>query len=202
MTLSGLVLAGGRSRRMGADKALLVVDGERLVDRAARVLAGVCDEVMVAAGPLRPLDVPETRPVADAQEGGGPLSGLVGGLRAARNDLVAVLAVDHLDADPAVLRALAAVWQGEAAVVPEVDGRLQPLHAVWARHAAGPLQERLAGGDRSLLGAVAALDVRVAGRDVWAALDPSGRFAGNANAPADLPRPTPGSGRAGTRSGP
>lgn len=186
MILSGLVLAGGRSRRLGIDKALLVMDGLRLVDRAVAVLTEICDDVMVAPGPRRPLPILGTRQVADAVADAGPLGGLVGGLEAATHELVAVLAVDHPDADPAVLSALAAASDGEDVVVPEVDGQLQPLHAVWARAAAHRLRARLEGPDVSLHGALAVLDVRIAGRDVWGATGADGKFARNLNEPGDF----------------
>lgn len=186
MSLSGLVLAGGRSRRLGIDKALLVADGLRLVDRAVAVLTEICDDVMVAPGPRRPLPILGTRQVADAVADTGPLGGLVGGLEAAAHELVAVLAVDHPNADPAVLSALAAAWDGEDVVVPEVDGRLQPLHAVWARASAPRLRARLEGSDLSLHGALALLDVRVAGRHVWGRADADGSFSRNLNDPGDL----------------
>lgn len=184
--LSGLVLAGGQSRRMGTDKAVMVRDGERLVDRAVRELTTVCDEVLLAPGQHRALHVLGTRPVADAEAGVGPLGGLIGGLEAAGNPLVAVLAVDHPDASAEVLVALAAVWDGEAAVVPEVDGQVQPLHAVWSREAAADLRRLLAAGDRSLRQVFGALDTRIAGPEVWGGIDPDGSFARNVNWPEDL----------------
>lgn len=171
---------------MGTDKALIVVDGARLVDRAVERLSAICDDVMLAAGAHRPLRVLGTTPIDDAEAGVGPLGGLIAGLEAARNQLVAVLAVDHPDASAEVLEALAAVWDGEAAVIPEVSGRVQPLHAVWSRDAAGDLRRLLATGDRSLRQVFGALETRVAGPEVWGRIDPDGAFARNVNRPEDL----------------
>lgn len=171
---------------MGLDKALLVMDGERLVDRAVRKLAGICDELLLAPGPHRPLRIVGVREVEDAEPGVGPLGGLIGGLEAASHELVAVLAVDHTEADPRVLTALADAWSGEAAVVPEVDGRVQPLHAVWARSAATDLRRLLVGGDRSLRQVFGHLDIRIAGPETWGEADPTGQFARNVNRPEDL----------------
>lgn len=185
--LSGILLAGGRGRRMGRDKALLEIEGEPLALRALRVLEDACDDVVVASGDGRRLAALGRRQVADPMPGAGPLAGLVAGLEAARHDLAAVLAVDLVAADAGVLRALARAWEGEAAVVPVVDGRAQPLHAVWARAAAPALRRRLETGERSVTGAVTALAARLAGPEVWGAADPQGRFATNVNAPADLP---------------
>ncbi|HVM12937.1 MAG TPA: molybdenum cofactor guanylyltransferase [Egibacteraceae bacterium] len=183
--LSGLVLAGGASRRMGTDKALLEVAGETLAARAVRSLRTVCLEVIVASGDGSRLPVGD-RQVADALADAGPLAGLVAGLDAAAHDLVAVTAVDLPFANPALLALLARLHQGEPAVVPRVDGRLQPLHAVYARSAADRLRALLAAGERSVTAAVRALDPRVAETDEWAPADPTGRFAWNVNRPQDL----------------
>lgn len=186
--LSGVLLAGGASRRMGRDKAWVQLGGEALAVRGLRVLDDVCDDVVVASGDGCRLGALGRTQVADAGEGRGPLAGIVAGLAAARHDLVAVLAVDLPGADAAVLRRLADVWRGEAAVVPCVRGRLEVLHGVWARAACGALRERLAGGQPAVVAAARALGVRAAGREVWGDLDADGAFAGNVNHPEDLRR--------------
>jgi molybdenum cofactor guanylyltransferase len=176
--VSGVLLAGGGSRRMGFDKAAA------FGPRAAAVLAEVCDDVVVASGDgqrLAWLGLPQ---VADAVADAGPLGGLVAGLEAARHDPVAVLAVDMPDASPAVLCRLAEAWTGEPAVIPVVDGRVQPLHAVWSKTAATELRARLAEGQRSVTDAARAVGARLVGEDVWGPADAG--FARNVNAPDDL----------------
>jgi len=182
--LTGLLLAGGAGRRMGRDKAHAVVGGVTLVDRALTVLWSVCEDVLVAPGE-RPLGR-GVEEVADARPGAGPLGGLVAGLERARTPLVAVLAVDLPLASGPVLRALAAAWDGEDAVMPVVDGRREPLHAVWASAAAPALRVALERGDLALHRAAAGLRVRSAGREVWG--DAAGRsaFWHNVNTPRDL----------------
>ncbi|HWD09331.1 MAG TPA: molybdenum cofactor guanylyltransferase, partial [Actinomycetota bacterium] len=112
LVLSGVILAGGGSRRMGRDKAVLVYEGEPLVVRVARRLASVCDDVVVASGDGARLgDLgPGLAQVADALAGAGPLAGIVAGLEAARQALVAVVAVDMPDLDTALLSDLASRW--------------------------------------------------------------------------------------------
>lgn len=178
--LTGLVLAGGASRRMGTDKALLVVDGERLADRAVRVLSTVCERVVVASGERRLAGL-AVEQLADALPGAGPLGGLVAGLEAARTPLVAVLAVDLPDAAPEVFTDLAQRWRGEPALVPVVGGRPQALHAVWAASAAVALRTRLAGG---ALGVIAACEA-VGGQLLDGSWPPG--LARNLNRPEDLP---------------
>ncbi len=166
---------------MGGDKATLRLHGERLVDRAVRVLQACCAQVLVASGDgqrLSSLDVPQ---IADAVPDAGPLGGLVAGLEAAAHDLVAVVAVDMPEADAGVLRRLADRWDGRAAaVVPRTGGRLQPLHAVWAKAAAPDLRALLDHGERSVTAAAERLGALVVDADGW------GPFARNVNRPEDL----------------
>lgn len=185
--MTGLVLAGGRSIRMGVDKARLVLGRQTLTARVVSVLEHVCDDVLVASGDGRRLDDLGVAQVADAVADAGPLGGLVAGLEAARHELVAVVAVDLPYASAAVLELLAERWSGQPAVVPLAGCRLQPLHAVYARAAAAPpLRRMLAEGRRSVTGAVRSLDPRVVAPHEWASADPAGRFALNLNRPEDL----------------
>ena len=175
--ITGVVLAGGRSSRMGNDKALLLRDGMRLVDGAVSVLSAFCDDVVVASGArqIADLSVPQVPdPIAHA----GPLGGIVAGLATARGSLVAVLAVDLPDASAAVFTALIDRAEGEAAVIPVVDGRPQPLHAIWSVRALPALRDLLSRGERR---------VQEAAEVVGAAFVPmEGNFARNVNRPLDL----------------
>jgi molybdenum cofactor guanylyltransferase len=178
--LTGLVLAGGKSTRMGTDKATLRLHGERLIDRAVWVLQACCAEVLVASGDgvrLTGLSVPQ---IPDAVPDAGPLGGLVAGLDAAAHRLVAVVAVDMPNADARVLKRLADSWGGQAAVVPRMNRRIQPLHAIWAKAAARDLRVFLDHGGRAVAAAVERCGALIIDADGW------GPFAWNVNRPEDL----------------
>jgi molybdopterin-guanine dinucleotide biosynthesis protein A len=184
--LAGLVLAGGRSSRMGRDKALLPVGGQPLLVSAVRFLRAFCAPVLIAGGSadrtaalLRLPGLGRADGVADqGEDGAGPLAGLTAGLERAPAGLVAVLAVDLPAPSRPVLELLADRWAGEVAVVPEVGGRLEPLHAVWSTTAAAPLRERLVAGRRSVTQAAQVLGARIVPLE--------GGFARNLNRPEDL----------------
>lgn len=183
--MTGLVLAGGRSRRMGRDKALIEVAGDALVLRVGRVLEEICDRVLVASGEADRYGIAWEQ-VADVSPDTGPLAGILAGLEAADTDLVAVVAVDMPYANARVLRLLADRWMGEAAVVPLVDERIQPLHGVYATDAAPAFRRLVEAGKRSVVPALSELGARVVGEEVWGEVDPEGRFARNVNRPEDL----------------
>jgi len=171
---------------MGRDKALLVHDGIRMIDRVHARLSQVADPVLFAPGEigrLGPLPGPE---VADAVPGAGPLGAIAAGLAASPHELIAVAAVDMPWASGAVFGLLAELWSGEEAVVPvDVDGP-QVLHALYARRSLAAFTEALDRSARGLRALLDDLDVRYVTPERWAAADPSGRFAANINRPEDL----------------
>jgi molybdopterin-guanine dinucleotide biosynthesis protein A len=189
--MSGLILAGGQSLRMGQDKATLVFDGEPLLARVARLLGHACDEILVASGDGTRLEAFGLPQVADVVPDAGPLGGLVAGLERATNPLVAAVAVDMPFVSAPLLRALAHLWTVEDAIVPVTDRGPEPLHAVYARAAAVPLRRRLDDGVFALRRALATLRMRFVDEPVWREADPSGGFARNLNAPADLGETAP-----------
>ena len=176
--LTGVVLAGGRSSRMGSDKALLRVGGRRLIDLAVDALTPLCGEVLVAAGPRVVADL-TVRQIHDAGDR-GPLAGIVAALGEVSTDLAVVVAVDMPAVDVTLLADLARRWNGEPAVMPSAGGRLQPLHAVYATAALARLQDCLQAGIRSPARALVDLGALIVDVDDDA-------FARNLNLPSDLP---------------
>jgi molybdenum cofactor guanylyltransferase len=143
--VSVLILAGGRSRRMGQDKAWLDLNGQPLVARVAERVLPLADEVIFSTGEpdrfteLRhSLGVP-VQVVGDEHPGAGPLAGIEAGLRAAHNDLVLVLATDMPFVSRPLLCYMRSLAAGYDAVVPLLPhpqtGRpmREPLHAFYRR---------------------------------------------------------------------
>jgi molybdenum cofactor guanylyltransferase len=157
-TVAGLLLTGGASRRMGTDKALLEVDGLRLVDRAAALLAAVTDPV-VEVGPGWS-DLPAVR---EDPPGSGPLAAVSAGAaalrRAGHDGPVVVLAVDMPRVSVELLRLLAERG-GPATAVPRADGHPQPLCARYGPDALAAVDRLLAAGGRSLRALLEAMDAR------------------------------------------
>jgi len=134
---SALLIAGGRSERLGQPKQSLEIDGETLAARTAGVLAQVARPVTVVGPPgERPDWVPAGCDwVGDPLPHGGPLVGLAAGLAAVRGELVAVAPCDLPLLVPATYRALRRIAvDGDAAVA--TWEQPQPLVAVYWREAA------------------------------------------------------------------
>jgi molybdopterin-guanine dinucleotide biosynthesis protein A len=151
--VAGILLAGGRSQRMGRDKASLPWHGSTLARRAAGLLARCCEPpVIVVCAPDQELPLlPDwVDVVRDPEPGLGPLAGLAVGLAAAgpRAEIAAVCAVDAPLAHPAVLAALLGALGTSPAVVPLSDGLPQPLFAVYRTELAFLAAALVADGER------------------------------------------------------
>jgi molybdopterin-guanine dinucleotide biosynthesis protein A len=191
----GVVLAGGDSRRMGRDKALLTLGegGETLAAGAARRLAAVCAEVAVADRERG--TVPGLPSLADGP-GRGPAAGLLGAARRWPGRPLLALACD-LPAVPIPLLVLLRDLMGPPGesvadwVVPRWSGGLEPLCALWGPAALAALAERVERGLYALhpLSGEAGLSVRyLEGDRLTAAGRPEEMFR-NVNSPDDLPSP-------------
>ena len=146
--LTGVLLVGGASRRYGSPKALAELDGETLAERAWRLLGEACDE-RFAVGRGIGLPFPT---LPDAVFGGGPLGGIVAGLRAASHEVVVVIPVDMPLLTVDSLHTLADACRDVA--VPQTG----PLPGAYAKRALPELERALDHGDFALRHVVAGLD--------------------------------------------
>lgn len=198
--LSVLILAGGRSRRMGRDKIWLELDGIPLIERLVRRVLPLADELLfstnagerfMALGATLPMP---TRVVADRFPGAGPLAGLHAGLSDARHDLVLALAADLPFVNPDLIRHLIGLAEGFDAVVPQTadatTGALQwePLHALYRRTCLPVIEAHLTAGDRQMICFFDEVRVRAVGPDELRRFDPELLSFFNINTPEDWAR--------------
>ena len=188
--LSGAVLLGGASSRMGRDKAALAVAGVAGATRIALALDALCDEVLLVGG-TPPADA-KGRAVADPEGPRCALRGLVAALEAARGERVLVVATDLPLVTDAFLRGLAAAAGADAdadAVVPRPVPKAQPLCAVYHRlPVLARARKQLAAGELALHGLLDTLRVTWIEGERLRALDPAGTALLNVNTPEDLVR--------------
>lgn len=181
----GFVLAGGQSRRMGRDKALLPWGGATLLEHALARLRPLCDEVFVLCGPgarYAELGAPLLLdPVADQ----GPLAGLLAGLERLDQRPGLFLAVDVPRVPTELLASLLSAVAGHAAAVPVLEGGPEPLVAAYSRACLEPARRRFAAGERRLTCFWPDVDVHRLGPDELVRFGPPERVFANWNAPGD-----------------
>ncbi len=136
MTFSTVILAGGRSSRMGRDKAFLEVDGRPLLARQIElVLEAGAQEVFISGRPEVNYAAFGCRLLNDRVLDAGPLGGIESALAAAPTPLVLILAVDmpHMNAE--LLRRLASHCSDRTGAIPRVEGNIEPLAAFYPKAA-------------------------------------------------------------------
>lgn len=151
--LSGVVLCGGRSRRMGRDKARVELGGASLLERAVEALDPICSRVFLATGAEPRYEELGRDVVLDGAPDAGPLAGLVAALEACRTEWLAVVACDMPGAGPELFGELLAMARdgGHDLVVAESRAGTEPLLAIYHRRCASAARRALDAGHRRLV---------------------------------------------------
>ena len=189
---SGVILAGGLSRRLGRDKALVSISDQPLIQRVIERVEQLSQEiVVVVADQNRAADLPlaqEHRVVLDCYPGTGSLGGIFSGVDAASNGWTLVVACDMPFLNLALLRRMMALTEDADAVVPLVDGRPEPTHALYSKACLPFIEPRLISVDLKISGFYDEVRVRYLSEEDVAALDPEFLSFFNVNTPEDLDR--------------
>jgi molybdopterin-guanine dinucleotide biosynthesis protein A len=140
------ILAGGKSTRMGTDKAFVILDGQTLLSRAMDLARSVTSEIRIVGDPAKFAAFAPT--VKDVFPNCGPLGGIHAALRSSQTELNLILAVDVPFVSPALLQYLIQRARNHAATVtvPQVDRLYQPLCAIYRRAFAEHAEKALAEG--------------------------------------------------------
>lgn len=196
---SGIILAGGRSRRLGEDKRALRLWGDHaptLLEHTCAVLAPLCAELIVVLNDPEAWSGLPAKLVRDSLPDGGALGGLYSGLLAAQHERCLVVGADmpFLNAD--LLRAMLAYPLTYQALVPRRlkagttrnQSAFEPLHAIYRRDCQILLGELLRRGERRMAAFIEQLDAVFIEDDVLTRYDPHGHAFLNINTPDDLRR--------------
>jgi len=191
-TITGVVLAGGRSRRLGRDKLVERVAGEPLVARVVTRLSDVAVEIIAVVADERAgsaLGLPTAvRVVADAYPGKGSLGGIYTGVAASANPWTFIAAGDMPFLSLPLLRHMTTIRDGCDVVVPVVDGRPEPTHALYAKACLEPMQRRLQLEKLKITGFFPDVRVREVPEDEVRRYDPNLLSFFNINTQEDLER--------------
>ena len=196
--ISGIVLAGGMSRRLGRDKAVEPVGGEPLIMRVLHRLSEVTDQTVVVVNEIGrasalPLNEASTKRTldtvaVDAYPGKGSLGGIFTGLSASDADWGLVVACDMPFLNVELFRRMLSVRDGSDAVVPVVEGRPEPTHAIYSRACLPYIERRLKADDLKISGFFNEVRVRFLSEEEVDSLDPEHLSFFNVNTQADLDR--------------
>jgi molybdopterin-guanine dinucleotide biosynthesis protein A len=185
MSVSAAIMAGGKSKRMGQDKAWIELDGEPLIARVASVLAAVADEVIIVANDPK-YDSLGLQVVRDRYPTGGALGGIATGVGAATHDTVLVAACDMPFLSPEVWRLILG-HSGEAdVVIPKIGGEYETLHALYTRACIPHMARAIAENRLRVISIFEQVRVLAIEEPELRAVDPTLRAFTNVNTPEEL----------------
>jgi molybdenum cofactor guanylyltransferase len=189
---AGIVLAGGRSTRMGRDKALLPHPQEQeltFVEHLVALLSPLCQEVIVVARDIEQASLytplVSARVVTDVEPGRGPLMGIYSGLLAMQSSHAIVTAVDMPYLLPEMITFLLSQRRDDMPTIPIIDGHPQVLLAVYPRILVPLFKERLQAGVRGPRGLLNVMSVHYIEEAQLRKIDPQLRSFVNMNTPEE-----------------
>jgi molybdopterin-guanine dinucleotide biosynthesis protein A len=185
LTVSGIVLAGGQSSRLGTDKSFVNVRGQALIEQIVAKLVRLSDDVIIVTNSPEKYDHLETRLVGDIYPGKGALGGIYSGLRAATNAYSLVVACDMPFLDLNLLRYMILLAHGQDVVIPRVGRLPEPLHAVYSKSCLEPIDRLLARGGLKIIDFFSEVRVRYVEEDEVDLFDPQHLSFFNVNTPSD-----------------
>lgn len=149
--VTGVILAGGESRRMGSDKSLLPIAGARFIDHAFRCMSALFEEVIIVTNsPDLYGDIP-CRKVPDLYPLKGSLTGIHSGLRHAGNEKIFVVACDMPFLSAEAVRRVCLEKDAGDVVVPKNEKGVEPLHALYDKQCLPAVEAALDAGERKII---------------------------------------------------
>jgi molybdenum cofactor guanylyltransferase len=133
MEIGGIILSGGKSSRMGTNKALLKIDQKTNIERVRDVLKMLCSDIILVSNEPEAYQFLHLKTVKDKFPGQGPLAGIHAGLIASSSEVNIVVACDMPFVSSKLAERLVQFSDGYDAVIPIIDGRKQPLFALYKK---------------------------------------------------------------------
>jgi len=184
--ITGVILAGGKSSRFGINKAFSEINGSRLIDIVAGLLTSIFTRtVLITNSPeeYSYLGLPIRK---DLIRGLGPIGGILTGLEDISDEAGFFIACDMPFVSEDLIRYIVSVRGEFDAVVPKIDWKIEPLHALYRKSCLPVIRELIASGVYQTIKAFDRLNVRYLNEAEIRANDPQMRSFFNVNRPEEL----------------
>jgi len=185
--ITGIILVGGLSRRMGTDKAFLDLNGRPLIERALEVCREVCGTVLLVGNRPERFGAYGLPMVADIYPGSS-LGGLYTGLSHATTPAIFAIPCDIPFPNAAIMQYLISRRDDYDAVVPLTAHGVEPLFAVYTKACLEPMRQMLETGNVRINDLYSHVRTRYVEKTELTTLDPSGTAFLNLNTPDDYER--------------
>jgi molybdopterin-guanine dinucleotide biosynthesis protein A len=187
--MTAIILAGGKSSRLGRSKALQVIEGKNLIQWVIDRLATLSTEIIIATahGEATPCSSAiKTKTVADTYPGKGPLMGIYSGLMASSSSRAIVVSCDTPFLSVSLLEYMARICSIFDVVVPRIKNNLEPLCAVYSKNCLIPIRGLLEQDERRIRKLYSMVKVKYVEEDEINKFDPEHLSFFNINSQADL----------------
>jgi molybdopterin-guanine dinucleotide biosynthesis protein A len=184
--VTGVVLAGGKSSRMGFNKAFIEFGGKRLIEATVDCLATLFPEVLIIANDLDLYAYLGVKVIPDLIPDSGSLGGIYTGLSAASHPRCFFAACDMPFLNANLITLLVREAEGWDVVVPRVAGELQPMHAVYAKSCLPFVKEAIDTGILKIARFFPKVKVKTIEEPALRAVDPHLLGFMNVNTPLEL----------------
>jgi molybdopterin-guanine dinucleotide biosynthesis protein A len=186
--ISAIILAGGRSIRLGRDKAFLEVNDRPLVERIVDTVAQLSDEVIIVANDVDAYEQFEALVVPDVYPGTAALGGVFSGLKAAGNRHALVVACDMPFLSLSLLRYMRSLATAYDVVIPRLGKLTEALHAIYSQDCLPFIEGQLLARDLKISNLFGHVRVRYVDQEEIDLFDPDHLSFFNINTEADLVR--------------
>jgi FdhD protein len=183
--VSGVILAGGKSSRMGSNKALLPYKGGRFIEAIHRQMSEIFAEVIIVTNNPEQYEFLPCRKVPDLFPDGGALAGIHSGLCHSANPAIFAVACDMPYLNNELIRHLAGRADIGSILIPESPDGLEPLHAVYGKGCLGAIEETMRRGEKRILSSFEHVNLTKVKVGQIARFDPAFASFSNINTPEE-----------------
>lgn len=183
--MTGIVLSGGENRRMGKDKAFLVIGGVPMIERVLKALQSAVDRIIIVTNSPQAYTSYDATVVTDASSKRGPLTGIYTGLLHSADEYNVVVACDMPFLNPRLISYMTSVAGEYDLVLPKIGKFVEPLHAVYRRRVLPIIEEHLDHDERRIRALFPRIRVRYITETEIDRFDPERRSFKNLNTPEE-----------------
>jgi molybdopterin-guanine dinucleotide biosynthesis protein A len=185
--ITGLILAGGKSTRFGKNKALVELDGIRLIERVIRVMGSVFQRLIILTNSPHEYAYLNLPMVEDLIKGLGPIGGLYTGLKSISNEAGFFVACDMPFLSESLIRHMVEIRDDFDVVLPKIDWKIEALHGLYTKSCLPTIKELIELQEYQVIRFFPKVRVKYLGENEIREFDPQLKSFFNINKPNELP---------------
>jgi molybdopterin-guanine dinucleotide biosynthesis protein A len=184
--ITGIILSGGKSLRMGQNKAFIEIEGVPIIHRISGLFKELFQEVIIVTNEKELFENLDLKIYTDILPNKGALGGLYTGIYFSKFDYSFCVACDMPFINKSLVQYLAKNIDGEDVIVPRTKDGLQPLHALYSKNCLHPIKRVINQGKYKIIDFYSIVKVRIVEEEEFISLDPSKGSFINVNTPDEL----------------